>query len=194
MKKKMIALFLSAAMILGVVGCGKKDEEVVDESATVQEEIVKFVNEDLPALASDRDNAVNIYNQYFEDGSDQDSETWRKKLEDEALVSYNTYIDNLNALEYNNAEVVNLRDIFVKSASSQRDAIEYVDEAIANLDSTKLGDAAQCISDSNTYLNMYQDELQRLCDKYGIEIIGEFQDTSTLTDASVSDASSTDAD
>jgi hypothetical protein len=40
---------------------------------------------------------------------------------------------------------------------------------------------------------MYQDELKRLCDSYGIKINGEFQNT-TMTDASATDASPTDGE
>ena len=109
MKKKFMTFLLALSMVLLFVGCGKKDEEEVATEAaagtkSVQEEIVQFVNTDLPAIAADRDSAVNIYNQYFADGSDQDSEAWRSKLETEALVSYNTYLDNLNALSYENAD------------------------------------------------------------------------------------------
>ena len=200
MKKRILAVLLSAAMVFSVVGCGKKkdDDSAADPEATVQEEIVKFVNEDLPSINADRDSAVSVYNAYFEDGADQDSEAWKTKLENEALASYDTYLENLNGFEYTNAEVSNLRDLYAKSAHSQRDAIQYVVDAITDLDSTKLDDASQSIKDSKTYLQMYEDELERLCDEYGITINGEFQSPSlvdaSVTDASASDASATDAE
>ncbi len=192
MKKKFMTFLLALSMVLLFVGCGKKDEEEVATEAaagakSVQEEIVQFVNTDLPAIAADRDSAVNIYNQYFADGSDQDSEAWRSKLETEALVSYNTYLDNLNALTYENAEVNNLKDLYVKSSEGQRDAIQHVINAIAEVNTDELDAAQQSITDSETYLTMYQDELTRICNSYGIEMIGEFS-TSTLTDASSTDA------
>ncbi len=191
MKKRILALVLATAMIFSVVGCGKKKDKDEATGASVQEEIVKLVNEDLPGIAADRDNAVSIYNDYFKDSSSQDSESWKTKLESEALTSYDTYLANLDALTYENAEVQNLKDLFAKSASSQRDAIQCVVDAINNLDSAKLGEASQCIDDSETYLKMYEDELKRLCETYNIEIIGEFQ-SSKLVDASTGDASATD--
>ena len=191
MKKRILALVLATAMIFSVVGCGKKKDKDEATGASVQEEIVKLVNEDLPGIAADRDNAVSIYNEYFKDSSSQDSESWKTKLESEALTSYDTYLANLDALKYENAEVQNLKDLFAKSASSQRDAIQCVVDAINGLDSAKLGDASQCIADSETYLKMYEDELKRVCENYNIEIIGEFQ-TSKMVDASSGDATSTD--
>ena len=189
MKKRILAVLLSAAMVVSVVGCGKKkdDDSAADPEATVQEEIVKFVNEDLPSINADRDSAVSVYNAYFEDGADQDSEAWKTKLETEALVSYDTYLDNLNALSYENAEVNNLKDLYVKSSEGQRDAIQHVVNAISEVNTDELDAAQQSITDSQTYLKMYQDELTRLCESYGIEMIGEFS-TSTLTDASSTDA------
>ena len=191
MKKKFMTFFLALSMVLLLVGCGKKEEEAAstDDSATasVQEEVVKFVNTDLPAIAGDRDSAVNVYNQYFTQESDQDSEAWRSKLETEALASYNSYLDKLNALSYENAEVNNLKDLYVKSSEGQRDAIQHVINAISEVNTDELDAAQQCITDSETYLKMYQDELTRICNSYGIEMIGEFS-TSTLTDASSTDA------
>ena len=119
--------------------------------------------------------------------SDQDSEAWRSKLETEALASYNSYLDKLNALSYENAEVNNLKDLYVKSSEGQRDAIQHVINAITEVNTDELDAAQQCITDSETYLKMYQDELTRICNSYGIEMIGEFS-TSTLTDASSTDA------
>lgn len=196
MKKRLFVLFMSVLMALAMIGCGKKEDktEEAKNGASSPEEIVKLVNEDLPGIAAERDKAVEIYNGYFADGADIDSETWRAQLEDEALVSYDAYLEKLAALTYTNSDVQNLKDLFEKSAKSQRDAIQYVVDSINAVDSTKLADAQQAIEDSRTYLGMYQDELKRLCESYGITIKGEFQETSTLTDASASDASSTDGE
>lgn len=196
MKKRLLALLLTAMMVFTVIGCGKEEDKTEAETTGIssQEEIVKLVNEDLPGIAAERDSAVKIYNDYFESGADIDSETWKDQLENEALASYDAYLEKLAALTYTNSDVQNLKDLFEKSAKSQRDAIQYVVDSINAVDSTKLADAQQAIEDSRTYLGMYQDELKRLCESYGITIKGEFQETSTLTDASASDASSTDGE
>ena len=195
MKKRLVALFMTVLMALAVIGCGKKEDktEEAKSGASSQEEIVKLVNEDLPGIAAERDKAVEIYNGFFADGADIDSETWKGQLENDALTAYDAYLEKLAALTYTNADVQNLKDLFEKSAKYQRDAIQYVVDSINAVDSSKLADAQQAIEDSRTYLGMYQDELKRLCDSYGIKINGEFQNTA-MTDASATDASPTDGE
>ena len=127
--RKFLTLLLSVILVLGMIGCGKKQEEVTEEVvqedfSAIKKEIVQMVNNDIPSIAHDRDSAVEIYNNYFKKGANIDSETWLGQLEGDALVSYDRYMKNLEALTYQSSEVMSLKDIFVKSASSQRDAIQ----------------------------------------------------------------------
>lgn len=185
--RRYILLLLTVVLTFVMCGCGKKKAEapVEEDNSAVKKEIVQLVNNDLPSIAHDRDEAVEIYNQYFADGAKVDNETWREQLESTALVSYDRYMSNLDALTYENSEVTNLKDIYKKSASCQRDAIEEVIDAIKSGSPEKLDDAKQSISDSKTYLTMYEDELNQLCTKYGINIVGQFQSAS-FTDSSAS--------
>ena len=190
MKKRLLALILSTALVLSFTGCGKEEKKTaleIQTGATVQEELVQLVHSDLPSIADNRDKAVSVYNAYFKDGAELDSETWKKQLQDEALASYDAYLADLDKLIYNNSEVVNLKSLFAKSANSQRDAIDYVIQAIDEVDTAKLDQAQQSIKDSKTYMSMYEDELKSLCDKYGVTIEGKFQ-YGTSTDASGTDS------
>ncbi|MCR5214904.1 MAG: hypothetical protein K6E10_10865 [Eubacterium sp.] len=190
--KKFLVLVTSLIMVFSLSACGKEEEAtteaVTEESSTgvtAPEEIVQLVNVDLPAIAADRDSAVAIYNKYYEDGADIDSETWKEELKTTAIPAYETYLTNLKALSYSNGEVQNLLDIYVKSAEYQKDAMDTVVSAIEEVDTDKLDEANSMITDSKTYMGMYEDELTRLCQSYGISMIGDF---GTATDASATDA------
>ena len=179
MKKRILLIVLTMAMAVIFAGCGKKETALeIETGANVQQEIVQLVNTDLPALAEKRNKAVGIYNDYFKDGASLDSETWKQQLENEALASYDEYIDGLDKLIYNNSEVVNLKNMYSKVAGSEKEAIGYVIEAINDFDSSKLDQAKQSIKDSKTYLSMYEQELKSLCDKYNITVQGELQSAS----------------
>ena len=116
----------------------------------------------------------------------EDSETWKEQLQNDAIPTYETYLNNLKALSYTNGEVQNLLDLYIKSAEYQKDAMDTVVAAIDEVDTDKLDEANSMISDSKTYLGMYEEELTRLCESYGINMIGEFN--SSPTDASATDA------
>lgn len=199
MMKKLLALMLCFILVLSFVGCGKKEDGETDAATTtedstgvsVEEEIVKFVNTDLPAISTEKDSAVATFNKYFNGGVD--ASAWASELESTALVDFDTFLTNIDALSYTNTEVNDLKDLYRKSVASERDAVQNVVLAINNVDSELLTTASQDIADANTYLTMYQDELISLCSKYNIVTVGDFAEA-TLTDATALDASSGDAE
>ena len=197
MKKKLI-LVMTAVLCFSMAACGKTEEtteattegpSVAAEEAVItsQDEIVQLVNTDLPAIAGDRDSAVAIYNAYYEEGAEIDSETWKTQLIDTAIPTYDAYLEKLRALSYTNGEVQNLLDIYIKSAEYQKEAMQDVVDAITNVDTDMLDAANSAVTDSKTYMKMYEDELTRLCATYGIDMVGQF-------DASETDATATDAE
>ncbi len=174
MKKKIYAFLLMLATLVIAAGCGKKEEAEVDDSKALKEEIVKFVNEDLPGISAERDAAVEIYNQYFEDGASLDSDTWLASLEQTALVDYETYLQNLDSIEVTTPEVTNLKTLFKQSAQNQYDAMTDVVNALKEADTTLLDSAAEKIAISNDYMRQYEEALQRLCTEQGINVEGTF--------------------
>lgn len=186
MKKKVYLLLLTLAMALSVAGCGKSDKGSNDEKA-LKDEIVKFVNEDLPGISADRDSAVSVYNQYFEEGADMDSETWLASLENQAIVDYEIYLHNLDEIVVTTPEVTNLKTLFKQSAQNQYDAMADVINAIKNGDTSLLDSAEEKIALSEDYMRQYEEALKALCSEYGITINGTFTmiDMATSGDAAV---------
>lgn len=200
MKKKIWAAVLTMAfLILPLSGCGSKSDTTTEgqnsDGASVQEEVVKMVNEDLPSIAADRDKAVAAYNAYFEsEPTASASDAWKNTLQNDALVSYDTYLANLGNITYQNQEVESLKDLYQQSAELQRDAIQDVVDALNSADSEKLESANVKIHNSMVYLKQYEDGLKSLCDQYGIVCNGDFQ-TASMTDATLMEdpATATDA-
>ncbi len=200
MKNKLFAGLLIMTLVLSLAGCGKKTAVTTESTgASVEQELTKMVSKDLPGIASDRDKAVEIYNSYFATASVSDaseSDAWETKLETEALPSYDKYLSNLDALNYSNQSVQNLKNSYENSAKCQRAAIQYVVNALKTADSTQLDNAVTKMNDSMYYLKQYEDDLKALCDSNGITLNGTLQ-TATLTDAvlsTLSDATPTSAE
>ena len=69
MKKRVYIAVVTLALASLFAGCGKKS---ADAAVSVKDDVVEFVNEELPAAKADHDNAIGIYNAYFAGSSDQD--------------------------------------------------------------------------------------------------------------------------
>ena len=184
MRKKVLTLIVVGVCSLGLIGCGKrKDINVEPSTATtgvsqsgIQSELVKFVSEDLARLNVKRQQAVEIYNEYFASNTkDADSTDWVKKLTDEAIPKYDEYISDLKALKYDSKEVNDLRYKYVRSAELQRDAINQIVNSITNNDDSYVEKAKKDIEDSKVALKEYEDSLKLLCQQNQITINGSFQ-------------------
>ena len=175
MKKKLLVVCMTVAMMFSFAGCGKKEqtetETVTEAGITVGAEVEQFINRDLPSIASDRDKAVRLYKAYFE--KNMDSEQWLGSLENEAITSYDSYLEKLRAFEYTTSEVQNLQNQYIQSAELQRNAIQDVIDGIKNSDSSYFDSAEEKIEQSETYMAQYKDSLKTVCADNGITIKGE---------------------
>lgn len=196
--KSIAAVTLAFSMMFSVVACGKgeadnKDEATTeaDNSTVVKEELVKFINEDLPSIAPDRDAAVAIYNSYFEEDSELTTDDWHTKLVNEAKVDYEVYMHSLNEIEVSTDEVANLKSIFVQSAQAQSDAIGLVISALDEGNADYLEQASQKMAESKDYMSQYETQLISLCNTYEISInvvsAGSLSDVTVITTDDVTD-------
>ena len=184
MKKKLLVVCMTFAMMFSFGGCGKKDETPVSTEAkteagiTVGAEVEQFVNRDLPSITSERDKAVRLYQAYFE--KSMDSEQWLSSLENDAITSYDSYLEKLKAFEYTTPEVQGLQSTYLQSAQLQRDAIQDVIDGIKNSDATYFDSAESKIEQSETYMATYKNDLKTICADNNITIYGN---VGTSTDA-----------
>lgn len=187
MKKRLYLLLLTVAMVLTVAACGKKkDTNEKKVNKELQEDLTTFVNEKLPAIESKRNNAVKIYNSYFE-SNDVDLEAFATELQGTAIPDMTSYIDELSAIELKTDEVKSLRDLYLQSAQKQLDAMNKVSAALAEQNPDYLSEADALIDESSELLLQYQTNLRKLALDNDIKINGDFQ-TSTSTDATATDA------
>lgn len=194
LKKLFTMALLGLLTCFLVVGCGKKEEDTTaagvntdtqaagtetgttaqpaTEAKSLQQEILSFVGSDLPGIESERNEAVAIYNAYFNEGSDKDADKWMTSLSEQALPKYDSYLQKLNAIPVEHEDVANLKMLYVESADLQRAAIEDVINAIKNVDSSLLGYAQQKVDDSEAKLEEYETALRNLCAANNITLEG----------------------
>lgn len=184
MKKKLYIMALMVCIISMFTGCGKKKEEdTSDPNAAIKEDIIEFVNNKLPAIEGDRNNAVAIYNSYFESG-DVNIEQFSSELQGTAIPAMETYITNLTNIEVKTDEVRALKDLYLQSAQKQLDAMNKVAAAINEQNPDYLTEADALIEESEDLILQYQTQLRTIAMDTGITVNGSFsEETQTGSDA-----------
>lgn len=169
MKKKIYAAALTLMLACAFTGCGKKEETV----NKVQEEIVTFVNESLPAINSDRENAIAVYNTYFT-SEDADLQQYLANLNDTAIPDMETYVANVTAIETESEEVTNLKSLYLQSVQKECDAMKMIASAIEEDNVEFLTQAETMMKDAQSYMTQYQSQLKILAIDNDITINGSF--------------------
>lgn len=185
MKKKFYIIAIMTLVLCLFTGCGKKkEEETADNSNNaLKDDIVEFVNNKLPSIEGDRENAIAIYNSYFET-DDVNLEQFSSDLQGTAIPQMQNYINSLTAIEVSTDEVKNLKDLYLQSAQKQLDAMNKVAAAINEENPDYLTEADSLIKESEDLILQYQTQLRTLALDNDIVINGSFnEDVSSETDA-----------
>ena len=184
MKKKLYIIAIMTMMLCLFTGCGKKKEKTTEETnKALKDDIVLFVNEKLPAIESDRNKAVSIYNSYFE-SENADLEKFSSDLQGTAIPAMEKYVNDLAAIEPATDEVKALKDLYLQSAQKQLDAMNKVAASINEENPDYLTEADALIKESEDLILQYQTQLRTLATDNDIVVNGSFSDdVSTGTDA-----------
>ena len=172
MKKKMCIAAMAVVMMCSMAGCGKNSDKTT-ETMSVQEDVVEFVNEELPAIRTYRDSAIATYNSYFS-SENTDLDTFVNDLETKAIPDMETFISSLEAVDIDTEEVNSLRNLYVSAAEKQCEAMEMVVSAIKEENPDYLTQADLLIKEAESYIAQYESELKLLCIDYDVEINGSF--------------------
>ena len=167
MKKRVYIAAATLALAGLFAGCGKKS---ADAAVSVKDDVVEFVNEELPAAKSDHDSAIAIYNAYFADGGDQDLETFKTSLESTAIPTMENCITTISNIEVATDEVKALKDSYLQSVQKECEAMKMVVSAIDGENADYLTQADTLIGEAATLMSDYQTKLQAISNEQGIVV------------------------
>ncbi|MBQ8166139.1 MAG: hypothetical protein IJZ96_03785 [Lachnospiraceae bacterium] len=173
-KKRICIILTGAMMACALMACGKdKGEDVVaDEGNVVQEDLVEFINEELPAIAADKNNALSIYNSYFT-GIDIDNDALVADLKNNALPSMETYISNLSAIQVDTPEVEEIKQLYLVGIQKQYEAMKMVVNAVENQMPDYLVQAEALIVEAEIYMTDYEAKVVEVAGNNQITINSE---------------------
>ncbi len=170
MKKKIYLAVLAVALSCTAFGCGVK--KVEDPYVEIRQDLTEFVNEEIASIAPEREEAVSIYNSYFEKEEPNNEETL-KALKETALPKMQSYLDKLNAIEVSTSEVEELKTLYVNAAQAQYEAMTLAVSALEEENPDYLTDAQTKIDEFKSYLTQYESKLKLLAADASITVNGE---------------------
>ena len=170
MKKKIYLAVLAVALSCTAFGCGVK--KVEDPYVEIRQDLTEFVNEEIASIAPEREEAVSIYNSYFEKEEPNNEETL-KALKETALPKMQSYLDKLNAIEVSTSEVEELKTLYVNAAQAQYEAMTLAVSALEEENPDYLTDAQTKIDEFKSYLAQYESKLKLLAADASITVNGE---------------------
>ena len=159
MKKRVYIAVVTLALASLFAGCGKKS---ADAAVSVKDDVVEFVNEELPAAKADHDNAIGIYNAYFAGSSDQDLDAFKTSLQDTAIPAMENCITTISNIEVATDEVKALKDSYLQSVQKV--------SAIDGENADYLTQADSLIAEAATLRSDYQTKLQAIANEQGIVV------------------------
>jgi len=170
--KKKICIFVTGVMMAcTLIACGKdKAPEAVEEEVNVvQEDLVEFINEELPAIAADKNNALAVYNSYFT-GADIDNDALVADLKANVLPSMETYITNLSAIQVDTPEVEEIKQMYLVGIQKQYEAMKMVVNAVENQMPDYLVQAEALIVEAEIYMSDYEAKVIEIANNNNITI------------------------
>lgn len=189
MKKKICIILTGLMMVCSLAACGKekKEEKVAEDTISVQEDLVEFINEELPGIAENKDNALSIYNSYFT-GASIDNAALVADLKNNAIPNMETYIADLNAIEVETAEVEEVKQLYLMGAQKQFEAMKMVVNAIENEMPDYLVQAEALIVEAQTYMSDYEAKVVEIAAANNITINSETISSGTVEEATTEEA------
>ncbi|MBE5952833.1 MAG: hypothetical protein E7257_01575 [Lachnospiraceae bacterium] len=189
MKKKICILLTGMMIACSLMACGKdkNGNTKVDDANIVQEDLVEFINDELPGISADKDSALSVYNSYFT-GADIDNAALVADLKNNAIPSMETYISNLNAIEVETTEVQEIKQLYLMGIQKQYEAMKMVVNAIESEMPDYLVQAEALIVEAQLYMKDYEAKVVEIASNNQITINSETISSGAVEEATTEEA------
>lgn len=150
-------VFLSLFMLLGAC------------SNPVQDEILSYVNDDLPAIAKSEEEIIAKYSNVT-GANYTDDATLYDALTNDIIPLYSDFIDKLEAIKISDKELRSIHESYIEAAKQQHKALTIMVTALENQDLTLIEEANELLEKSQKEINAYQVNLQKYAEENDVEI------------------------
>ncbi|MED4534645.1 hypothetical protein [Metabacillus fastidiosus] len=138
-------------------------------SDPVQEEIISYVNEDLPEIAKLEEEVIGKYDSVTGENY-KDDEILYDALTNEIIPDYSQLIDKLEAIQLSDKELRDIHEDYIEAANQQYSAFTKMLAAIENQDYALIEEVNGILSQSRKDMRDYQYDLKEYAEKNDVEI------------------------
>jgi hypothetical protein len=157
MKRKVF--FLGAVILLLLSGCGDP----------VQDDLLKYINEDLKELAVVEEDAIAEYDSVTGDNYVDDYTTY-VHIEEVVMPMYKDFLDQLEEVWPATPEVQEVHELYIEAVNMQNNAFLKILAALEQQDYDMIADANEMLADGRAGIRKYTSELERLAKEHDVEL------------------------
>ncbi|WP_137790909.1 hypothetical protein [Bacillus sp. E(2018)] len=135
----------------------------------VQEDLLHYVNEEMPDLADEETKVVGKY-EAVTGVNYTDDYTLYDALKLEIIPEYNAFIQKLEAVETKTDELRKLHEDFIEATNLQASAFLLIVTAIENQDSSTINEANEKLNTARKMMRDYQNDVEKLAKKHDVKL------------------------
>ncbi|MCR4717489.1 MAG: hypothetical protein K5656_09935 [Lachnospiraceae bacterium] len=184
--KKYIVLVLAFALVFSFAGCGSSESTSEAKVDQVQQDLIKYVETDLPAIKANESAAVERYNEVSAGITDMKRKEISSAFKDEIIPTYTNFVKDLEALSPATSEVQALKATYLEGAKAQLEGMTALNDAISANDSDAAKAANEKIVEGKTKIEQHRSDIVTLASEHNINVTtGE---TTTVADATAEES------
>ncbi len=178
--KRFCALMLAFLMVFSLAGCKSDSSKEVKDP--VQEDLIKYVETDLPTIKGNEALAVERYNEVSAGIADMKRKDIASAFNDEIIPTYTAFVKDLEALSPATEEVKALQSTYLDGAKDQLEGMVELNDAITSNDSEAAKAANDLITQGKTKIEQHRTDIVTLANEHNINVTAG--DVSASSDAS----------
>ena len=154
-------IFILGFLFIGFSSCSNQ----------VSDDLLNYVNNQLPKVADNESKAVESYESVSGDNF-TDDETMYYVIQNEVIPVYRKFIDQLESIskELETEEVKKVHEKYIEAAKVQNTAFMLILSGLENQDYNEMAEANEKLDKGRKLLREYKSDLKKICKENNVDL------------------------
>lgn len=154
-------IFILGFLLIGFSSCSNQ----------VSDDLLNYVNKQLPKVADNESKAVESYESVSGDNF-TDDETMYYVIQNEVIPVYRKFIDQLESIseELETEEVKKVHEKYIEAAKVQKTAFMLILSGLENQDYNEMAEANEKLDKGRKLLREYKSDLKKICKENNVDL------------------------